>query len=142
MAEEELRDGMLAALVAGFSCPAWGGGMIAKVCQCNHRVSRSPAKGGGMKVAMYGVFAALVLGGCASNSGVVPMSADTYFISKQAATGFTGLGTLRGDAMREAYAQCSKTGKSVQVTDTTESKPPYLLGNFPRVDITFRCVSE
>ena len=85
---------------------------------------------------------AVVASGCASNSGVVQMGSDTYFISKQAATGFTGLGSLRGDAMREAYAQCSKSGKSVQVTDTQDSKPPYLLGNFPRVDITFRCVAQ
>lgn len=83
-----------------------------------------------------------LLSSCASNSGVVQMGSDTYFISKQAATGFTGLGTLRGDAMREAYGQCSKAGKSVEVTDTSESKPPYLLGNFPRIDITFRCVAK
>jgi len=70
------------------------------------------------------------------------MGNDTYFISKQAATGFTGLGSLRGDAMRDAYAQCSKSGKSVEVTNTDQSNPPYLLGNFPRVDITFRCVTK
>ncbi len=95
-----------------------------------------------MKTKIFVVLVALTLSGCASNSGVVQMGSDTYFISKQAATGFTGLGSLRGDAMREAYAQCSKAGKSVKVTDTVDSKPPYLLGNFPRVDITFRCVSE
>ncbi|HJY06950.1 MAG TPA: hypothetical protein VJ323_11595 [Bryobacteraceae bacterium] len=44
--------------------------------------------------------------------------------------------------MRDAYSQCSKTGKSVEVTNTDQSNPPYLLGNFPRVDITFRCVTK
>jgi len=87
-------------------------------------------------------FVAVLLGACASNSGVVKMGDDTYFISKQAATGFTGLGSLRGDAMRDAYSQCSKTGKSVEVTNTDQSHPPFLLGNFPRVDITFRCVTK
>ena len=99
-------------------------------------------RGRHMKSFLVVALFAVVASGCASNSGVVQMGSDTYFISKQAATGFTGLGSLRGDAMREAYAQCSKSGKSVQVTDTQDSKPPYLLGNFPRVDITFRCVAQ
>ena len=88
------------------------------------------------------VLVAILLSACASNSGVVQMGNNTYFISKQAATGFTGLGSLRGDAMRDAYSQCSKTGKSVEVTNTDQSHPPFLLGNFPRVDITFRCVTK
>jgi hypothetical protein len=79
---------------------------------------------------------------CASNSGVVQTGKDTYIISKQAATGFTGLGTLKADAMKEAYGQCAKTGQSVKVVDSQESKPPFVLGNFPRVDVTFRCVAE
>ena len=44
----------------------------------------------------------VMLAACASNSGVVQMGNDTYFISKQAATGFTGLESLRGDALRSA----------------------------------------
>ena len=86
--------------------------------------------------------AMLLISACASDSGVVKTGNDTYMITKQAATGFSGLGNLKSDAMKEAYAQCSKTGKSVQVVDSRETKPPYLLGNYPRVDITFRCVAE
>ncbi|KAB7770602.1 hypothetical protein CKY51_04435 [Xanthomonas maliensis] len=85
---------------------------------------------------------ALTVSACASDSGVVQTGKDTYIITKQAATGFSGLGNLKSDAMREAYAQCSKNGKSVQVVDSQETKPPYLLGNYPRVDITFRCVAD
>jgi hypothetical protein len=95
-----------------------------------------------MKSTIVVAIVAILLSACASNSGVVRMGNDTFFISKQAATGFTGLGSLRGDAMREAYAQCSQAGKSVEVTNTDQSNPPYLLGNFPRVDITFRCVTK
>jgi hypothetical protein len=86
--------------------------------------------------------AAALLGACASNDGVVRMGNDTYSISKQATTGFTGLGKLRADAMRDAYKQCSKAGKSVEVTHTDKSHPPFISGNFPRVDITFRCVTK
>jgi len=83
-----------------------------------------------------------VLIGCASNSGIVPMGNDTYMVSRQAATGFTGMGTLKAEAMREAYQQCQKSGKSVEVVETIDAKPPYILGNFPKTEIRFKCVKE
>lgn len=55
---------------------------------------------------------ATLLASCASNSGIVPMGSDTYMVSRQAATGFSGMGTLKAEAMKEAYGQCQKTGKS------------------------------
>jgi len=73
--------------------------------------------------------------GCASNSGVVPMGSDTYMVSRQAATGFTGMGT-------QAYEQCQKTGKSVQVLEAVDARPPYIFGNFPKTEIRFKCVAE
>ena len=84
----------------------------------------------------------VLLAGCASNSGVVPMGSDTYMVSRQAATGFTGMGTLKAEAMREAYDQCQKTGKSVRVIETVDAKPPYILGNFPKTEIRFKCVAD
>jgi hypothetical protein len=90
--------------------------------------------------AIVGCCCAALLVGCAANSGVVPMGSDTYMISKQAATGFSGMGSLKADVMREAYAKCSSERKAVQVVESNESKPPYVLANYPRIDLTFRCV--
>ena len=86
--------------------------------------------------------AVLVLSGCASNSGIVPMGNDTYMVSRQAATGFTGMGTLKAEAMREAYQQCQKSGKSVEVIEVIDAKPPYIFGNFPKTEIRFKCIKE
>ena len=44
----------------------------------------------------------LLVSACASNSGVVGMGNDTYFVSRQAATGFAGMGTLKAEALQEA----------------------------------------
>ena len=82
----------------------------------------------------------LILSGCASNSGVVPMGNDTYMVSRQAASGFSGMGILKADAMREAYQQCQLTGKRVEVVEAIDAEPPYILGNFPRTEIRFKCV--
>ena len=84
----------------------------------------------------------IALSGCASNSGVVKTGTDTFMVSRQAATGFTGLGTLKAEAMKEAYDQCQKTGKSVKVIESIDSKPPYIFGNFPRTELYFKCVEE
>ena len=84
----------------------------------------------------------IFLSGCASNSGIVPMGNDTYMVSRQAATGFSGMGTLKADAMREAYQQCQLSGKRVEVVETIDAKPPYILGNYPKTEIRFKCVKQ
>jgi hypothetical protein len=80
--------------------------------------------------------------GCASNSGIVQMGSNTYMVSRQAATGFTGMGTLKAEAMREAFEQCQKTAKAVEVLETIDAQPPYIFGNFPKTEIRFKCVAE
>lgn len=80
--------------------------------------------------------------GCAANSGIVPMGNNTYMVSRQAATGFSGMGTLKADAMKEAYQECQKTNKSVSVLETIDAKPPYIFGNFPKTEIRFKCINE
>jgi hypothetical protein len=82
----------------------------------------------------------LILSGCAANSGIIPMGNDTYMVSRQAASGFTGMGTLKAEAMKEAYQQCQLSGKSVEVIEAIDAKPPYIFGNFPKTEIRFKCI--
>ncbi len=84
----------------------------------------------------------LFLTSCAQNSGIIPMGGDTYMVSRQAATGFSGMGTLKAEAMKEAYTQCRKSNKIVQVIEAVDAKPPYIFGNFPKTEIRFKCVAE
>jgi hypothetical protein len=77
---------------------------------------------------------------CAANSGVVPIGPDTYLVSRQAATGFSGSGTLKAEAFREASEFCRSKGKSLQVVNTNESSPPYVAGNFPKAEVQFMCL--
>ncbi|MDC4812429.1 hypothetical protein NQ815_01565 [Acinetobacter baumannii] len=50
----------------------------------------------------------LLIVGWAANSGIVPMGNNTYMVSRQAATGFSGMGALKAEAMKEAYQECKK----------------------------------
>jgi hypothetical protein len=88
------------------------------------------------------LLAAFTLASCAANSGVVPMGNDTYMVSRQAATGFSGSGTLKADALTEANQYCSAQRKTLNVTNTTEAQPPYVLGNFPKAEVQFTCVKQ
>jgi hypothetical protein len=83
--------------------------------------------------------AMLLIAGCATNSGVVSISPDTYVVSRQAATGFAGMGSLRVEALQEASAACTKQGRAMRVVSERETAPPYVLGNYPRIDVTFAC---
>ena len=83
----------------------------------------------------------ILVSGCASNSGIIPMGGDMYMVSRQAATGFSGMGTLKAEAMKEAYEQCQKSGKVVKVIETIDAKPPYIFGNFPKTEIQFKCIA-
>lgn len=85
---------------------------------------------------------AVTLVGCASNSGVVPIGKDTYMVSRQAATGFSGMGTLKADAFKEADAFCRSQSKVLQVVRTQDAQPPFILGNFPKTEVEFMCLIE
>jgi hypothetical protein len=91
--------------------------------------------------AVYLTLAAL-LAGCASNSGIIPIGQDTYMVSRQAATGFSGSGTLKAEAFQEANRYCLSQGKNLQVVNTNEAQPPYIFGNFPKAEVQFMCLNS
>lgn len=84
----------------------------------------------------------LILSGCASNSGVVQMGQDTFMVSRQAATGFSGSGSLKAEAFGEANQYCAAQKKTMQVVSTHEAAPPYILGNFPKAELQFMCLDK
>lgn len=90
-----------------------------------------------MRVILIG--ALIALAGCAATSTVAPLGGDTFMLSKQAATGFHGLGNLTAEVLTEANAHCVKLGRGMQVVSTSESQPPYLFGNYPRAEVRFTC---
>jgi len=79
--------------------------------------------------------------GCASHTGVVTVGKDTYMITKQQATGFPGLGNIKAEIIQEGSQYCAGLGKEFQLVSTQETQPPYILGNYPRAEIQFMCLS-
>lgn len=83
---------------------------------------------------------AVLISGCASNSGVIPIGTDIFMVSRQAATGFSGSGTLKAEVFQEANQYCLSQRKKLQVVNTYEAQPPFVLGNFPKAEVQFMCL--
>jgi hypothetical protein len=66
--------------------------------------------------------------------------AETYSVSRKATNGFTLISDLKEDVLREANAQCAAKKRVIQVAAMAETKPPFIFGNAPKVDLQFRCV--
>ena len=81
----------------------------------------------------------LLLSACASHSPIVPNGRGGFFVSKQASTGFPVIGVIEAELLTEAQQHCVNQGKTMQVDQVDKTKPPYLLGNYPRVEMHFSC---
>jgi len=84
----------------------------------------------------------LLFVGCAEKSGVYPSGENTYSISNQAATGFSGLQDIKSEAYEEASLFCEQKNQDFKVVNVESTKPPYILGNYPRVDLQFKCITK
>lgn len=66
--------------------------------------------------------------------------AEVYRVFQQGATGFVSVASVREGVEDIATKHCERKGKAVRPIQETASKPPHILGNFPRVEWLFECV--
>jgi hypothetical protein len=108
----------------------------------------------------------LALTGCATSSTIQPVSSsksqfdgavyggqlnvvnddksgsEQFRIFHQASTGFVSVQSVRESAEQRASEFCDKKGKVNKTLSEQTSTPPYILGNFPRIEIIFACVDK
>jgi len=82
----------------------------------------------------------LLVASCASDSGIINSGENEYFIAKQAATGFPGTGGIKDDALEEATNFCQAQSQRLNIIQLDENEGPYVLGKYPRVELTFSCI--
>ena len=114
-----------------------------------------------MKPSILVLLVALLLSGCATSSpirrasesqsafGTPPElikhsypSSDIYRIYHRAATGFVSVQSIRQAAEQRAEEFAKRQGKSFVVLGERISQPPYILGNFPRIEIVFALIDK
>lgn len=67
---------------------------------------------------------------------------DIYRIYHRASTGFVPISSIRREAEQRAEEFAHRQGKSFVVLGERISQPPYILGNFPRIEIVFALVER
>jgi len=95
-----------------------------------------------MRILVISGSIALLVCGCAKNSGIIPTGANTYMVSRQATIGFVRMNTLRADAMKEANDFCTAQGKTLKIISTEDEEPSYIFGNFPKTEVQFSCTES
>jgi hypothetical protein len=67
---------------------------------------------------------------------------NVYRIYHRAATGFVSIQSIREAAEQRAMQFCERQGKDMALLGERISEPPYILGNFPRIEIVFAMVDK
>jgi hypothetical protein len=80
-----------------------------------------------------------LLSACAAHPAVTPAGEGTYIASRSGQV-FTSITDLKAKALTQADEFCGAKHMTFKVLNSTNSEPPYILGNYPRVEITFKCV--
>jgi len=71
-----------------------------------------------------------------------PPGIEEFRVFQEGATGFVSIQSVRETAEQRAADFCERSGKSIKSLRETTAKPPFILGNFPRVEIIFGCVDK
>jgi hypothetical protein len=67
---------------------------------------------------------------------------EQYRVFHQGATGFVSVQSIRVSAEKRAAEFCERKNKVVKTLRERTSKPPHILGNYPRIEIIFTCVDK
>ena len=64
---------------------------------------------------------------------------EIFRIYDRAASGFVSIGATREGLEERARKFCEDKDKNLKVLESEQSNPPYILGNFPRMELIFIC---
>lgn len=98
-----------------------------------------------MKTKSVNLFIVIVLliSGCATTTtGPMPAGKNTYVMSRQEGAFPSGSEPLLAEVLAEANVFCSNQDREIKLINSTENPGPYILGNYPKVTITFSCIEQ
>jgi len=91
---------------------------------------------------LIAIGAAVLMTGCATNSGIVELGNNQFMLARQAATGFNSTSQLQAEVMRDAAMHCKAMGKNFKVLSEGRTTGLPILGNFPHAEVRFECADK
>jgi hypothetical protein len=89
---------------------------------------------------IYLVFLMILLSGCGTTqTGPLLVGKDTYVITRQAGAFPSGREPLLQESIAEATQQCNRGNKKLTLISSMENPGPYILGNYPKATVIFKC---
>ena len=67
---------------------------------------------------------------------------ESYRVFEQARTAMVTLQAMRSGAEEKARAHCNGKGRAMHGLVETAARPPYIQGNFARVELIFECIAK
>ena len=67
---------------------------------------------------------------------------ESYRVFEQARTGMVSLQSVRSAAEEKARAFCKAKGRTLHGLVETAARPPFIQGNFARVELIFECIAK
>jgi hypothetical protein len=108
--------------------------VVAILSACTSAPAVQRAEGG------RSAFADAVYSGTTVELDTPTPGAERFRIFQQGATGFVHLASVRRKLEQRADKHCERRGKAVHALEETTANPPFILGNFPRVEWVFECI--
>ena len=69
------------------------------------------------------------------------MADDVFYATRQASSGFGGVGTIKAKLLNDARVHCEKSSQKVEIIQLWNNEGPFVFGNFPRAEIKFESCS-
>jgi hypothetical protein len=87
------------------------------------------------------VITILLLVGCATTTiGPTPAGEKKYVMSRSEGAFPSGDEPLLQEVLEQADRFCKSLNKKMELLDSKENPGPYILGNYPKATITFKCI--
>jgi hypothetical protein len=67
---------------------------------------------------------------------------EPYRVFEEGRTGMVSLQSVRSGAQEKASAYCKSKGRTMHGLVETAARPPYIQGNFARVELIFECIAK
>jgi len=91
----------------------------------------------------YFLFLPFLLTGCATTTtGPTPVGENKYVMSRQEGAFPSGSEPLLQEVLEQASNFCKSLNKNMELLDSKENPGPYIMGNYPKATITFKCIAS